>query len=55
MNRYLTQRAETGRDVPLLEVEDHPYVAYGTGAVALYTLREHLGAEAVNAALRRFL
>jgi ABC-2 type transport system permease protein len=55
MNRYLRQRGETGRDVPLLEVEDAPHVSYGKGAVALYTLREHIGAEAVNGALRRFL
>jgi hypothetical protein len=55
MNRYLTQRGETGRDVPLLEVDDHPHVSYGKGAVAMYTLREHIGAEAVNRALRRFL
>jgi ABC-2 type transport system permease protein len=55
MNRYLTQRGETGRDVPLLEVDDHPHVSYGKGAVAMYTLREHIGAEAVNGALRRFL
>lgn len=55
MNRYLTNRAEYGRDVPLLQVEDHPYVSYGKGAVALYTLREQLGEEAVNGALRRFL
>ncbi|HEX6084180.1 MAG TPA: M1 family aminopeptidase [Thermoanaerobaculia bacterium] len=55
MNRYLQKRGETGKDVPLLEVEDHPHVSYGKGAVALYTLREHIGAEAVNGALRRFL
>jgi aminopeptidase N len=55
MNRYLVQRGEFGRDVPLLLVDDHPYVSYGKGAVALYTLREHIGAEAVNGALRRFL
>jgi hypothetical protein len=55
MNRYLTKRGETGKDVPLLEVEDHPHVSYGKGAVALYTLREHIGTEAVNGALRRFL
>jgi ABC-2 type transport system permease protein len=54
MNRYLQQRGETGRDVPLLEVEGLPHVAYGKGAVALYTLRERVGAEAVNGALRRF-
>lgn len=55
MDRYLTQRSEYGRDVPLLEVEDHPYVAYGKGAVAMYTLRERIGVEAVNSALRSFL
>ena len=55
MDRYLRVRGETGRDVPLLYVDDHPHVAYGKGAVALYTLREHLGADTVNGALRRFL
>ena len=55
MNRYLRNRGETGKDVPLLEVEDHRHVSYGKGAVAMYTLREHIGAEAVNGALRRFL
>jgi len=55
MDRYLSRRAAFERDVPLLEVEDHPHIAYGKGAVAMYTLREHLGEEALNAALRRFL
>jgi ABC-2 type transport system permease protein len=55
MERYLTNRAEIGRDVPLLQVDEAPYVSYGKGAVALYTLREQIGADAVNLALRRFL
>jgi hypothetical protein len=55
MNRYLTRRSETGRDVPLLEVDDQPHVSYGKGAVAMYSLREAIGDEAVNIALRRFL
>jgi len=55
MNRYLTRRGEDGGDVPLLEVDDKPHVAYGKGAVAMYTLREQLGADVVNGALRRFL
>ena len=53
MDRYLSRRAEMGRDVPLLDVTDQPYIAYGKGAVALYAMREHLGAAAVNGALRR--
>jgi hypothetical protein len=55
MNRYLSKRGETGRDVPLLEVDEAPHIAYGKGAIALYTLRENIGDEAMNLALRRFL
>jgi murein DD-endopeptidase MepM/ murein hydrolase activator NlpD len=55
MDRYLARRAAFSRDVPLLDVEDHPHIAYGKGAVAMYTLRSSLGDAAVNAALRRFL
>lgn len=55
MNRYLRGRGETGKDAPLLEVDDVRHVSYGKGAVAMYTLREHIGTEAVNGALRRFL
>ena len=55
MDRYLSRRADFARDVPLVEVEDHPHIAYGKGAVAMYTLRDHIGDAAVNMALRRFL
>jgi hypothetical protein len=55
MDRYLSRRAAFARDVPLVDVEDHPHIAYGKGAVAMYTLREHIGEEAVNTALRRCL
>jgi hypothetical protein len=55
MDRYLSRRAAFSRDVPLLEVEEHPHIAYGKGAVALYALREHIGEAAVNTALRRYL
>jgi ABC-2 type transport system permease protein len=55
MDRYLRRRAEFSSDVPLLDVEEHPHVAYGKGAVAMWTLREHVGDEPINSALRRFL
>ena len=45
MDRYLTRRASIRVDVPLLDVEDQPYIAYGKGAVAMYLLRDHLGEE----------
>jgi hypothetical protein len=41
--------------VPLLEVEDQRYIYYHKGAVAMYSLREHIGADRVNHALRRYL
>jgi hypothetical protein len=40
MERYFRGRAEQSREVPVLEVEDQPYIAYRRGAIALYTLRE---------------
>jgi ABC-2 type transport system permease protein len=55
MDRYLSRRAAFSRDVPLVEVEDQPHISYGKGAVAMYTLREQIGDQAVNTALRRFL
>jgi ABC-type transport system involved in multi-copper enzyme maturation permease subunit len=54
MERYFLGRAEFSREVPVLQVEDQPYIAYRRGAIALYTLRDLLGEEAVNGALRRY-
>ncbi|HSJ13359.1 MAG TPA: M1 family aminopeptidase [Longimicrobiales bacterium] len=54
LERYLRGRATQAREVPLVEVEDQPYIAYRKGAIAMYTLREHIGEERVNTALRRY-
>ena len=55
MNTYLSGRGVyTNREVPLLDVVNQSYVYYMKGAVAMYTLRERIGADAVNGALRRF-
>jgi ABC-2 type transport system permease protein len=55
MKAYLSNRSVyTNREVPLLDVVNQSYVYYLKGAVAMYTLRERLGADAVNGALRRF-
>ncbi|HZF68011.1 MAG TPA: M1 family aminopeptidase, partial [Gemmatirosa sp.] len=55
MNEYLRGRSVfTNREAPLLDVERQSYVYYLKGAVAMYTLRERLGAAALNGALRRF-
>ena len=55
MDKYFESgTAYTNREVPLLDVVNQRYVYYFKGAVAMYTLRERLGADAVNGALRRF-
>ncbi len=55
MKAYFSGRSVyTNREVPLLDVVNQGYVYYMKGAVAMYTLRERLGADAVNGALRRF-
>ncbi|HEX6588566.1 MAG TPA: M1 family aminopeptidase [Longimicrobiales bacterium] len=53
LNRYLVRRGRG--DVPLLEVEDQPWIYYGKGAAVLYLLREYIGEDAVNGALRRLV
>jgi len=55
LDEYLRGRSVyANREVPLLDVVNQRYVFYYKGAVAMYTLRERLGADAVNGALRRF-
>jgi hypothetical protein len=55
LNMYLSGRTVfTNREAPLLDVKGQQYVYYLKGAVARYTLRERLGADAVNGALRAF-
>lgn len=55
MNEYFRGRSIfTNRESPLLDVVNQGYLYYFKGGVAMYTLRERLGADAVNSALRRF-
>jgi len=55
MERYLRGRAEQSHEVPLLDVDGQPYLAYRKGAIALYTLRGFIGEAAVDTALRTYL
>jgi ABC-2 type transport system permease protein len=55
MDKYFEGRSVyTNREVPLLDVVNQSNVYYFKGGVAMYTLRERLGADVVNGALRRF-
>jgi ABC-type transport system involved in multi-copper enzyme maturation permease subunit len=56
LDRYLYGRSqETGREHPLATVENQPYVHYHKGSLALHALREAIGADAMDSALRRFV
>ncbi|MBX3146626.1 MAG: hypothetical protein KF785_07605 [Gemmatimonadales bacterium] len=56
LDRYLAGRAtETKREMPLLRVENQPYIHYNKGSLALYALRDYIGEDAMNRALSRFL
>ena len=56
LDRYLYGRSqETGREQPLVTVENQSYVQYNKGSLALYALRELIGADAMDGALRAFV
>jgi ABC-type transport system involved in multi-copper enzyme maturation permease subunit len=56
MDRYLRGRgAEAIEEMPLLLVEDQPYIHYRKGSVVLYALRDYIGEAALNAALAAYI
>jgi aminopeptidase N len=53
LDRYLRQRGgEVLEELPLNRVENQPYIHYQKGGLALYLLKDQIGADRVNAALR---
>jgi ABC-2 type transport system permease protein len=56
LDQYLEGRGgERRAEKPLTLVENQQYIHYNKGALAMYALRDYLGEEAVNGALRAFL
>ena len=56
LDTYLRARGgEAVEEVPLERVEDQPYIHYNKGALVMYLLKDQIGEEAVNRALRKFL
>jgi hypothetical protein len=56
LDQYLRGRGSEGRaEMPLALVEQQQYIHYNKGALAMYALRDYIGEERVNAALRAFL
>jgi ABC-2 type transport system permease protein len=56
LDRYLRARGgEVLEELPLMRVENQPYIHYQKGALALYFLKDQIGADKVNEALRGLL
>lgn len=55
MDRYLRGRGgEREKELPLLEVENQGYIHYRKGSVVMYALKDYIGEDSLNTALRRF-
>jgi ABC-2 type transport system permease protein len=56
LDRYLMSRGrERKREMPLQLVENQPYIHYNKGSLVMYALRDYIGEDRVNRALRKFL
>jgi aminopeptidase N len=56
LDNYLRSRgSEAVEENPLMRVENQPYIHYRKGAVVMYLLKDQIGEDAVNRALRKLL
>lgn len=56
LSTYLALRgSEALEEVPLVRVENQPYIHYQKGELAMFRLKDVLGEDRVNAALRRYI
>jgi aminopeptidase N len=56
LDRYLRGRGgELIEELPLMRVENQPYIHYRKGSLIFYRLREEIGEDHVNRALARFI
>jgi ABC-type transport system involved in multi-copper enzyme maturation permease subunit len=56
LDNYLRNRgSEAEAELPLLRVENQGYIHYRKGSLVMYALKDYLGEEAVNRALRKLI
>ncbi len=56
MNTYLKGRVQEGKkEVPLLLCENQQYIHYNKGSVIMYSLKDYIGEDTLNAALKRYI
>ena len=56
LDRYLKGRSsEQFRELPLIYNEDQGYIHYRKGSLVMYALRDYIGEEKLNGALRKYI
>lgn len=56
MDMYLRGRSsERKKEMPLLTMEGQAYIHYRKGSVIMYALKDYIGEDSLNAALRRYI
>jgi ABC-2 type transport system permease protein len=56
LDKYLTGRtAERKKELPLMLCENQDYIHYNKGSVVMYALREYLGEQQLNGAIKSYL
>ncbi|RQO29916.1 hypothetical protein DBR32_15180 [Taibaiella sp. KBW10] len=56
MDRYLRSRTVDGKgEKPLMLVENQQYIHYEKGSVIMYALKDYIGEDSLNAALRKYI
>ena len=55
LDRYLRDRSgELVEEMPLMLVENQPYIHYRKGSVVMYALKDYLGEDVLNQAIRQY-
>ena len=56
LDRYLRGRSNAKRaEMPLVKVEDQPYIHYAKGSLVMYALADYIGEDVLDAALAKFV
>jgi ABC-2 type transport system permease protein len=56
LNKYLTGRAtEKKKELPIMLAENQQYIHYNKGCIIMYALRDYIGEDSVNSALKRYI
>jgi len=56
MDQYLRGRsAESRKELPMITMEGQQYIHYNKGSLVMYALKDYIGEDTLNAALRRYL